>query len=355
MENLLGAIVWKQFGAAIDMLDNAVAACPDALWRQPVWHDPSVPPQRTQFWYVAYHALFWLDLYLFGSEEGFAPPAPFAMTEMDDSASSLPNQPYSRQELRAYLVALRQKCRSVIETMTDEQAHLPVTFPWMREGEVVSYAELQLYSMRHTQEHAAQLSLMLGQHGVPGDQIDWVARASERIKNQEATMDGDMSKARLLDDLRGEEARWEALLQDIGEEHMTQPDVAGGWSIKDIVAHLTGWRRWTVARLQADLRHEPAPSPHWPAHLQTDDEINAWIYAANRDLPLSDVLSESRSVLRRLRETLDAFPEADLMAYLRAKWTEGAPPTGAAFFDHFHEEHEPDMRAWLERIRREQR
>jgi hypothetical protein len=171
-------------------------------------------------------------------------------------------------------------------------------------------------------------------------------------------MESNMSKAQLLDDLRSEEARWEALLQAIGEEHMTQPDVAGGWSIKDIIAHLTGWRRWTVARLQADLRHEPAPTPHWPTSLQTDDEINAWIYAANRDLPLSDVLSESRAVLRSLAETLGAFPEAGLMEYLRAKWTEGAPPTGAAFFGHFHEEHEPDMRAWLakvENIRREER
>ena len=168
MDNLLGVIVWNQFGAAIDMLDKALIACPDALWREPVWHDPSVPPQRTEFWYITYHALFWLDLYLFGSEEGFTPPAPFAMTEMDDSASSLPNQPYSREELRAYLgLALRQKCRSVIETMTDEKARESVNFPWMREGEVVSYAELQLYSMRHLQEHAAQLRLLLGQHGRP--------------------------------------------------------------------------------------------------------------------------------------------------------------------------------------------
>ncbi len=353
MDNLLGAIVWKQFGAAIDMLDNALLACPNTLWRQPVWRDPSVPSERTAFWYVAYHALFWLDLYLFGSEEGFSPPEPFAMTEMDDSADSLPSQPYSQEELRAYLASLRQKCRSATETMTDEQARRAVNFPWMSDGEAVSYAELQLYSMRHIQEHAAQLSLLVGQHGVQGNQIDWVARAREN-QTQEATMESNMSKAQLLDDLRGEEARWEALLQDIGEEHMTQPDVAGGWSIKDIVAHLTGWRRRTVARFQAELRHEPAPPPPWPTDLQTDDEINAWIYAANRDLPLSEVLSDSRAVLRQLVATLDAFPEADLMEYLRANYTEGAPPTGAAFFDHFHEEHEPDMRAWLERVRREQ-
>lgn len=165
-------------------------------------------------------------------------------------------------------------------------------------------------------------------------------------------MASDLSKAQLLDELRGEEAQWEALLQDIGEQHMTQPDVAGGWSIKDIVAHLTGWRRWTVARLQADLRHEPTPTPPWPTDLQSDDAINAWIYAANRDLPLAAVLSESRAVIQQLLETLDAFPDAGLMEYLRAKWTEGAPPTGAVFFDHFHEEHEPDIRAWLERVRR---
>ncbi len=53
-----------------------------------------------------------------------------------------------------------------------------------------------------------------------------------------SNMDGTTSKGRLLDDLRDEQAQWEALLQDIGENHMTQPDVAGGWSIKDIVAQL---------------------------------------------------------------------------------------------------------------------
>ena len=48
--------VWRQFGAAIDMLDNAITACPDA-----VWDDRSRQPE---FWYLAYHTLFFLDLYL---------------------------------------------------------------------------------------------------------------------------------------------------------------------------------------------------------------------------------------------------------------------------------------------------
>jgi carboxymethylenebutenolidase len=163
------------------------------------------------------------------------------------------------------------------------------------------------------------------------------------------------SKAQLLDELRDEQAQWEALLRDIGEDHMIQPGVAGEWSIKDIIAHLTGWRRRTVGRFQAALRHEPAPPPAWLPHLQTDDEINAWIYAAYRDRPLADVLRDSREVFEQLVEALDAFPEADLLDPARFPWLEAddLPLTGAAFFGHFHEEHEPDMRAWLERIRQE--
>ena len=176
MSALWRTIIWQQFGAAIAMLDNALRACPDSLWQEPVWQDPSVPARRAEFWYVAYHALFWLDLYLFGSEEGFAPPAPFSLVEQDDANGPLPDRVYFRDELRAYLASLRQHCRTTIETLTDERARQPVSFDWMREGEVVTYAELQLYSMRHVQEHAAQLSLLLGRHGVSGDAIDWVTR-----------------------------------------------------------------------------------------------------------------------------------------------------------------------------------
>lgn len=181
MDSLWRTVLWKQFGAAIDMLDNAVSACPDALWRQPVWDDSSVSSQRTEFWYVAYHALFWLDLYLFGSEDGFSPPAPYALVEQESAAGPVPRQPYSKEDVRGYLAYARKKCHDAIETMTDERARQPVTFGWMREGEVVTYFELQLYSMRHIQEHAAQLSLLLGQHGVPGEQIDWVARAQDDL------------------------------------------------------------------------------------------------------------------------------------------------------------------------------
>ena len=161
-----------------------------------------------------------------------------------------------------------------------------------------------------------------------------------------------ISKPQLLAELQQENAYWQALLDEIGEANMTQPEVAGGWSIKDIVAHLTGWRRRSVRRFQALLNHEPDFSPPWPPELGEDDEINAWIYEANRDRPLADVLSDSREVFQQLVDVIAAFSDDELQDLQRIEWLEGEPLSGKFVFSHFHEEHEPDMRAWLDKVRK---
>ena len=169
--------LWPQFGAAIDMLDNALAACPDGLWRETLWPIPAdlpLAPEFAAFWYVGYHALFWLDFYLSGSEEGFAPPAPITLAEFDP-AGVLPERPYTKDELRAYLTYTRQKGHTTLVALTDEQARQRFEFPWAH-GRPASFLELQLYNLRHVQEHAAQLSLFLGQHAIPAGP-SWVARA----------------------------------------------------------------------------------------------------------------------------------------------------------------------------------
>jgi hypothetical protein len=158
-----------------------------------------------------------------------------------------------------------------------------------------------------------------------------------------------MTKAALLADLQREYEQWEALLDQIGEARMDLPGVTGPWSIKDIVAHLTGWRRRTVARLQAARRGEADPAPPWPAQLQTDDEINAWLHATQHGRSVREVLADSRQVFQQLVAAIEAFPEAELLDPRRFAWMEGEPLSAAAFFAHFHEEHERDMRAWLAR------
>src|SRR5260221_14787131 len=90
-------------------------------------------------------------------------------------------------------------------------------------------------------------------------------RGTHGPERKESSMGTTLSKTQLLAELRTEQAAWEALLDEIGQAHMTQPEVAGGWSIKDIVAHLTGWRRRSVRRFQALLNHVPDFSPRLAA------------------------------------------------------------------------------------------
>jgi uncharacterized damage-inducible protein DinB len=134
-------------------------ACPSTHWNRRLWSDHSdLPPESATFWYITYHTLFWLDLYLTGSLEGFAPPAPFTL-----------------DELHGYLVHLREKCQTTIAGLSDGQAHHQVAFRWSGE-KPVSFFELLLYTMRHVQEHAAQLNLFLGQNA-KALASDWVSQA----------------------------------------------------------------------------------------------------------------------------------------------------------------------------------
>jgi len=106
MNRFWKTIIWQQFGGAIDTLDDMIRACPDELWRDRLWENSTRWPEFSQFWYLVYHALFWLDLYLTGAEEGFAPPAPFTLIEQDDEGP-MPERPYTKDELQAYLVYCR--------------------------------------------------------------------------------------------------------------------------------------------------------------------------------------------------------------------------------------------------------
>ena len=163
-----------------------------------------------------------------------------------------------------------------------------------------------------------------------------------------------MKKSELLNWLQEEYQQWEAFLDQIGEERMDQGGVAGDWSIKDIVAHLTGWQPRLTARLQAAQRSEGEPPPPWPAHLQTDDEINAWIYEANRGRSVQEILDESRQVFQQFLAVIEGLPDDILIepAYHIVQLG-GQRFSASEFFDHFHDDHEPDMRAWLARVEKQ--
>jgi len=185
METSWNTALWRQFDIAIDTLENALVTCPDSLWTQRLWRvppDDPIPPGFAEFWNVAYHTLFWLDLYLTGSrEEEFAPPAPFTWVELDP-VWVLPARPYTKEELLAYLASTRQRGHATLVALTGERARQIVDYPWA-EGHAVSFLELQMYNMRHVQEHAAQLHLFLGQSASPAVP-DQVSRAKDEPGSQ---------------------------------------------------------------------------------------------------------------------------------------------------------------------------
>ena len=166
-----------------------------------------------------------------------------------------------------------------------------------------------------------------------------------------------MKKSELLDWLQEEFQRWEAFLDQISPARMDQPGVNGDWSMKDIVAHLTGWNRWLVARLQAAQRREPEPPPHWPVHLQTEDEINAWIYESNHGRPVREVLGESHQVFQQLLAVIEGLPDEVRIERIEPAyylvWLDDKRFPAGEFFDHFHDDHEAEMRAWLERVEKQ--
>lgn len=161
MDTNLKTSIWQQFGASIDYLAHTISACPDALWVAPLWDTQDKRPEFSQFWYVSYHTLFWLDLYLTGTEEGYLPPAPFALIEQDEYGP-IPERVYTKAELEAYLKDCRQRCKATIDALTDEMVERHCYFGW---GDC-SFLELLIYNLRHVHGHASQLNMLLGLRGV---------------------------------------------------------------------------------------------------------------------------------------------------------------------------------------------
>ena len=152
------AMIERQLEASLNMFEDVLKGCPENLWTASLWVDESLPAGLSDFWYVAYHTLFWLDLYLGGEIEGFQPISPFDLSELDP-AGLLPGRVYQPEELLEYLEHCRTKSRAIFKDLSDEQAGRLCKFSWG----ALPFAELLLDIMRHVQEHGAQLRMFLGQ------------------------------------------------------------------------------------------------------------------------------------------------------------------------------------------------
>jgi hypothetical protein len=162
-------VIKSQYRAALAMLRQAIDACPDDVWAA-----PTAPPQNA-VWRVAYHALFYTQLYLQPREEDFRPWR--GHREQSHYLGALPwpphdkpkaCDPYTKAEVLSYLDDLVGNIGPLVDAV-DLDAESG--FRWLP----FTKLELQVYNIRHVQQHTGEVSERLASRGM---ELDWVdARA----------------------------------------------------------------------------------------------------------------------------------------------------------------------------------
>ncbi|PNY82963.1 DinB family protein [Deinococcus koreensis] len=143
-------LLWTEFGSALQMLESAITACPADVWGSEAGFQ--------EFWYIAYHTLFFTDFYGSESTHDFKPPPPFTLSELDPQGV-FPERVYTKEELLDYLAFVMDKNRALIRRLTPEKA----AQRFENEFQNFSLLHLVLFTTRHVQHHAAQLHLLLRQ------------------------------------------------------------------------------------------------------------------------------------------------------------------------------------------------
>lgn len=159
----LSTLIQSQYLAALAMLEQAVRHCPHELWNDPA--------EKNRYWHVAYHALFYVHLYLQPAEADFVPWGKHeaaARSLSDHGGEPETSFSYSREEILDYLDFCRAQVREMVPGLDFESAESG--FSWIPTGKL----ELQFYNIRHVQQHAGELSERLWQK--IGHEVEWVGR-----------------------------------------------------------------------------------------------------------------------------------------------------------------------------------
>lgn len=168
VDNLWPTLIGRQFAAAIQTLQRAIEACPDDLW-----DDRS---DGSPFWHLAYHALFFTDLYLSDDEKAFQArdyhegKAHFLPGDYREYGGvvTTPMKAYTRDQLVDYSSHCLRKCGETFGKLTNERALERCGFEWYE----LNVGEFLLNNLRHLQHHTGQVVLLLRRRADIG--IDWL-------------------------------------------------------------------------------------------------------------------------------------------------------------------------------------
>lgn len=165
------------------------------------------------------------------------------------------------------------------------------------------------------------------------------------------------SKVVFLDQVRTDHAAWQALIASIPDERLAEPGAVGHWSVKDTIAHISVYERWTIDWLKPALSGNP---PEWDENQSSEglsmDEQNAVFWEQNRDRSLQDIQKEASSTHAELLTLIESIPEDTATAPLSefapdiaGMWGPGVNVLDALdgnTAEHYRE-HTNDVRQWL--------
>ena len=130
----------------------------------------------------------------------------------------------------------------------------------------------------------------------------------------------------------------EALIAGLPDTRLAESGVAGTWSTKDILAHITWWQLRMLGKLNGESPAFGLPGEDDEAAIQ---RINDEVYSAHRNQPAAEVRAAFLAANRLVQEKVAGYSEEFLLAHVE--------DVAADTWGHFGE-HRQSIEAWLARV-----
>src|SRR3990167_6525468 len=131
-----------------------------------------------------------------------------------------------------------------------------------------------------------------------------------------------LRKQALMDVIRRERAALDETLVGLTPRQMTKAGVTlGGWSVKDVLAHLVEWQQMNLDWYAAGLRGEKPAMPAPGFTLRELPRLNEMIYRKHHRRSVRAVMHDYRLYHERVVELIEALSDADLVTVRRLSWT----------------------------------
>lgn len=162
-------------------------------------------------------------------------------------------------------------------------------------------------------------------------------------------MEEQMSKPKLLEQIRVERQHLEKTLTMINEQQMVVSGVMDEWTVKDVLAHITIWEQRMIRWLEQTVRDE-VPEMLPPGMTWDDlDQWNEQTYQKHRHRELDVVLADFELSYPQALSAAQDISEEDLIDPDRYAWRDGRPlwVMVAANTSWHYKEHEETITTWL--------